>query len=358
MTYSDDRPFLRRLWRLFFAILIPLAVTSPMTVLAAEPILNPVPPKLLNTSTEALLIDNFEAAIIPIPFNLFNIGDSVGVGEAADGTVGSSNRALVWSTGYATNDSVQAINERFESADPLGYNENNPTRDTALNQAVSGATMADFASQAMAVSTAASTLPDGQADAVAVLLGNNDVCAESIGDMTPAAQFETQYRQGLDVLAGNGFPDTVNLHISSIPAIYWLWYVKRNDFTCRVIIWPFVPCENLLDNAGTDDCANAVSTADPDTIYSGDGPVCQRRKNFHALIRDTYNPILSDVLAEYQANGLLQNAEYIDIFDSGFSASDINDGDCFHPSESGQAMLAEEQWCRSRWGTDDAACTP
>ncbi|MCB1809885.1 MAG: SGNH/GDSL hydrolase family protein [Candidatus Competibacteraceae bacterium] len=309
-------------------------------------------------SGQALLLDDFEAAVPPFPLNLFNIGDSVGEGEAADGTIGSANHAVVWSTGYANNDSVQAINERLEDIDPLAYNENNSTRDAALNQAVSGADMADFAAQAQAVSTAAQSLPDGRADAVAVLLGNNDVCADSLANMTPATEFEAQYRQGLDILAGAGFPDNLNLHISSIPAIYWLWYVKRENTFCRSFIWPFVPCQNLLANAGTDDCASAVSTADPDTIYAGDGAVCQRRKNFHAQIRDVYNPILRDVLAEYQANDSLPNAEYIDIFDSGFEAFHINDGDCFHPSVAGQAMLAEEQWCRSRWGIDNPACTP
>ena len=83
---------------------------------------------------------------------------------------------------------------------------------------------------------------------------------------------------------------------------------------------------------------------------------CQRRKAFHARIRDEYNPILSGVLAEYQADGKLLNAEYVDILDVRFSSQHVNGGDCFHPSTAGHALMAEEQWCRSKWGEGDAVC--
>ncbi|MEJ8568062.1 SGNH/GDSL hydrolase family protein [Elongatibacter sediminis] len=293
----------------------------------------------------------------PVPLNQFNIGDSIGEGEAANGTIGDPNHETVWSTGYDGGDAVNALNERFESRDPIGYYENNSSRDGAFNQAISGSVMADFASQAQSVATAAQSIPDGAAGMVTVLLGNNDVCADSMAEMTDPAVFETQYRAGLDVLAGADFPDTVNLHIAGIPAIYWLWEAKRGDFWCRAFAWPFVPCQNLLDNAA-DDCASSASRQDPDTVFPGDGANCQRRKAFHAEIRDTYNPILSGVLAEYQSNGQLANAEFVDIFDVRFGSAHVNGGDCFHPSEAGQALLGHEHWCRSSWGQGDAACTP
>ncbi len=49
-------------------------------------------------------------------------------------------------------------------------------------------------------------------------------------------------------------------------------------------------------------------------IYPGDGSDCVRRKLFHAAIRDTYNPILRNVLEEYREAGELPNARYTDIF--------------------------------------------
>jgi cysteine-rich repeat protein len=298
-----------------------------------------------------------EVSQMSVPLNQFNIGDSIGEAEAANGTIGSINHQTVWSTGYSASDNVNAMNERFETIDPDAYSENNATRDSAFNKAISGSVMADFASQAQAVAAAASTIPDGAAGMVTVLLGNNDVCADSMAEMTDPAVFESQYRAGLDQLSGLSFNDLVNIHISGIPDIYWLWNAKRGNFACRAFIWPFVPCQNLLANAA-DDCASAASREDPDNVYPGDGANCQRRKAFHAEIRDTYNPILRDVLAEYQAANKLMNAEYVDIFDVRFDSSHVNGGDCFHPSVAGHSLLAEKQWCRSKWGADDPACSP
>ena len=294
---------------------------------------------------------NIESVQTAVPLNQFNIGDSIGEGEAANGTIGAANHDKVWSTGYAGGDSVNAINERFEAKDPAGYYENNFSRDGTFNQAISGSIMADFAPQALAVAAA------GTAGMVTMLLGNNDVCAPSLSEMTDPAVFEAQYRAGLDVLATAPFPRTLNLQVASVPDIYWLWNAKRTNVACRVFIWPFVPCQNLLSDAG-DDCASGTSREDPDTVYPGDGPACQRRKAFHAAIRDVYNPILHAVLSEYQSDGKLQNAEYVDIFDVRFDSIHVNNGDCFHPSEAGHALLAQKQWCRSRWGADDPGCTP
>jgi cysteine-rich repeat protein len=298
-----------------------------------------------------------EASASLVPLNQFNIGDSIGEGEAADGSIGEAHHETVWSTGYNAGDSVASLNERFEARDGAAYTENNASRDFAINQAVSGAVMANFAAQAQAVAADMAAVPPGTAGMVSILLGNNDVCADSLAAMTDPAVFEAQYRAGLDVLAGAQFSDSVNLLISGIPAIYWLWDAKRSDFWCRAFAWPFVPCENLLDGAA-DDCASTASREDPDLVYSGDGPNCQRRKQFHARIRDEYNPILSAVLAEYRADGKLLNAEYVDILDVRFSSQHVNGGDCFHPSTAGHSLMAEKQWCRSQWGAADPACSP
>jgi len=291
-----------------------------------------------------------------VPLNQFNIGDSIGEGEAANGTIGSAHHELVWSTGYQGGDIVESLNERFEARDAAAYVENNSSRDPAINQAVSGAVMADFADQAQAVATSMGDIDPGTADMVTILLGNNDVCADSLADMTDPAVFEQQYRDGLDVLAGSPFTQSVNLLVSGLPPIYWLWDAKRNNLWCRILAWPFVPCDNLLDGS-RDDCESSASAQDPDNLYPGDGPNCQRRKQFHATIRDVYNPILRDVLAEYQADEL-PNAEYVDIYDIRFESQHVNGGDCFHPSTEGHALMSSQQWCRSSWGEGDPSCSP
>ena len=128
----------------------------------------------------------------------------------------------------------------------------------------------------------------------------------------------------------------------------------KDDNLCR-LIWFFVPCENLLTNP-VNDCGSGDSHLDPDTIHPDDGPNCVRRKQFHAAIRDIYNPILKNVLQEYIDDGRLPNAHYVDIFDIRFETIHVNDGDCFHPSFAGQALLAQKLWCRSPWGQFDRAC--
>ncbi|UCF91638.1 MAG: hypothetical protein JSW39_25755, partial [Desulfobacterales bacterium] len=293
----------------------------------------------------------------PAPFNLFHIGNSIGEGEAAYDDIGAAHHEAVWSTGYDFDDVVYSLNERFEDADPASYDENDAARDDLYNHAVSGAVMADFAAQANAVVAAASATPAGQAGMVTILLGNNDVCAPNLDAMTDPEGFRRQYIAGLDVLAASDATRNAYIHVSSIPAIYWLWNAKRTNFWCRVFVWPFVPCENLLSNPAND-CGGGDSHLDPDTIHPDDGPNCIRRKQFHAAIRDTYNPILRNVLLEYRLDGRLPNAYYVDIFDIQFDDNHVNDGDCFHPSVAGHERLAEEHWSRSLWGWEDSLGRP
>jgi lysophospholipase L1-like esterase len=306
-----------------------------------------------------LLIKDFGRADCPIPppVNLFNIGNSIGEGEAADNIISSLNHDAVWSTGFEPADIVYSLSERFEDIDPAGFYENNAARDPTLNRAISGSVMDDFVIQADEVVAAAGATPSGTAGMVTILLGNNDVCAPTLNDMTDPAQFELQYRAGLDVLAAAAETRNAYIHVSGIPAIYWLWNAKRTDLLCRFIIWPFVPCENLLDNPAND-CGSGNSHLDPDNIHPDDGDNCIRRKQFHARIRDIYNPILRDVLLEYKLDGRLPNAYYVDILDIQFDGNHVNDGDCFHPSYEGHELLAEEQWCRSPWGMNDEFCNP
>lgn len=287
------------------------------------------------------------------PSNQFNIGDSIGEAQSADG--GGLFHEHVWSTGYDNTDSVNAFNERFEQAISSDYEENNMARDAVFNQAVSGAVMADFVTQAHNVVDNAAEVPGGEVGMVTVLLGNNDVCAPTIVEMTNPVLFETQFRAGLDVLAGNDATRLAQVHVSGIPAIYWLWVAKRSNLICRLVIWPFVPCQNLLDNP-QNDCVSSDSRNDPDTDYDNETSDCQRRKNFHRLIRDNYNTVLRDVTDEYRENGLLPNIRYVDIFDVRFDSAHVNNDDCFHPSVEGHELLANEAWCRTHWSINDAQC--
>ena len=288
-----------------------------------------------------------------VPANLFNIGDSIGVGEAANGTIGEANYDAVWSTGYDPDDVVFSLNERLEAMDGESFYENNAARNSNFNQAMSGAQMADFEDQVNEVIAMADQTPGTKAGMLAVLLGANDVCAANMESMTSVVDFEVQYRAGLNVLANSDTTRNAYIHVSGIPAIYWLWSAKHDNDRCRNIIWPFVPCGNLLDNP-LNDCGASNSQLDPDTIHDDDGPNCVRRKQFHAKIRDLYNPLLKNVLQEYIEDGRLPNAYFVNIFDIRFDAEHVNDGDCFHPSLQGQALMAQQQWLRSYWGQSES----
>ena len=316
----------------------------------------PQPDGLFNLG-DVTVIARLVLGIIELPpANQFNIGDSIGEGEAADGTIGEKHHETVWSTGFAPGDGVDSFNERYEAMDPENYYENDPFRDPIFNHADSGADMADFAAQAQTVIAAAAQTPTGKAGMVTVLLGSNDVCADSMAQMTDPAVFESRYRAGLDILSASDATRNAKIHVSGIPAIYWLWNARFSNFWCRVFAWPFVPCQNLLDDPG-DDCASTVSRIDPDMNYPGDGPDCLRRKTFHRTIRDPYNKILRDVLEEYRLAGTLPNARYIDIYDMKFGSPHINSGDCFHPSDTGHTLLADEEWCRTPLGSNDPQCS-
>jgi hypothetical protein len=292
-----------------------------------------------------------------LPSNLFNIGNSIGEGVAAHDDIGAIHHETVWSTGYNPNDSVYSLNERFENKNPTGFYENNIARDEIFNRSVEGDEMEDFVAQANELVASASATPSGKAGIITVFLGNNDVCTDKVGTMTDPVLFEAQYRAGLEVLAASNETKNAYIHVSGIPDIYWLWIGKRSNFWCRVLVWPFVPCRELLENP-ENDCGSGGSDLDPDNIHPDDGANCIRRKNFHGAIRDVYNQILRAVLEEYRDNTLLPNAYYIDIFDIQFDASHVNNGDCFHPSEEGHQTLANEHWCRSLWGQNDPTCEP
>jgi lysophospholipase L1-like esterase len=303
-----------------------------------------------------IVMDGMLPPFAGVPANQFSIGDSIGVAEAANGTIGQAHPETVWSTGYNASDSVASLNERLETLLPASYYENSAARNSTLNHAVSGAVMADFASQAQAVISSTSQVPASAAGDVVVFLGNNDVCADSLAQMTAPALFEAQYRSGLDTLAASPATRDARIDVISIPAIYWLWNAKYASGTCRFIWLLGSVCQSLLANA-QDDCLSTATRLDPDHIDPQDGSNCRRRKQFHQAIRDTYNPILQNVLQEYIDGGQLPNARFTNIFDIQFTSAHVNNGDCFHPNVAGHALLADTAWCRSPLGAQDAACT-
>jgi hypothetical protein len=80
--------------------------------------------------------------------------------------------------------------------------------------------MVDFSAQAQGVVAAAEEMLSGTAEMVTVFMGNNDVCAASMGAMTDPGLFADYYRAGLDVLASSNATRNAQIHVSGLPAIY------------------------------------------------------------------------------------------------------------------------------------------
>ena len=223
------------------------------------------------------------------------------------------------------------------------------------------------------------------ADGVATVLRQRDELESLLGSIAESGlkfqgggQFVVRTAKGSETdcsalmeLAEDATLQQSKIHVSAIPAIYWLWASHAEDWWgwCSTFIWPFVPCQNLVDAAASgnfgddfqeqwvsDDCASSASRNNPDVVNPDDGANCQRRKEFHRRIRDDYNPRLEAVVDEYRAQGLLPNAQYVDIFEARFEQRHTSSGDCFHPSLQGQALLAREEYCRSELGQGDATC--
>jgi lysophospholipase L1-like esterase len=220
------------------------------------------------------------------------------------------NPSASWSTG--TNSTVRSHYTRLLALQPQisGH---------AWNDAKSGAKMIDLAGQ---MTTAAGQ----RVDYVTVLMGGNDVCTSSESAMTSVTNFRAQFTTAMQVITTKS-PST-RVYVVSIPNVYQLWSVLKDNATARAVWWTFGVCQSML--------ANPESTAQADV---------DRRAR--VLQRDVdFNAALQQVCAQYSHCRFDGNA----VFNTAFVASDITTRDDFHPSISGQAKLASVTWSAGYWG--------
>jgi lysophospholipase L1-like esterase len=216
-----------------------------------------------------------------------------------------------WSTGTST--SVNSHYLRLRALNPAitGHN---------FNDAASGARMADLSGQ---MSKAVSQ----RVQYVTVLMGANDACTSSIDSMTTVTTFQAQFTAAMDTVT-SGAP-RARIFVASIPNVYHLWEIFKNNLLARTVWSLFGVCQSLL--------ADPLST-DPDDVA--------RRQAFYDRIL-AYNQVLADVCAQYQHCLFDGNA----VFAAEFTTSDVTSRDYFHPSVSGQAKLAAATWAASYWGS-------
>jgi lysophospholipase L1-like esterase len=268
--------------------------------------------------TRRFLLLGFVAAVLTaapaasaapnLPDSIAGIGDSIT--RAADVCCWYGDHpAQSWSTGGGAFDGIRSHYERIRELNPniAGHN---------FNDARSGARMSHAQAQAQTAVTQ-------QARYVTVLMGANDVCTSSPSTMTSVSDFQAQFAATMNVLAA-GLPPGSHVFVSSIPNVYRLWQLFRDNLVAQ-LVWSVAQiCQSMLSPTNT-----------------------EQDRQFVLAREQAFNQVLKDVCSQY---AICRFDDYA-AFNYQFSASQVSKLDYFHPSLAGQAALASLTWQRSWWPT-------
>ena len=249
------------------------------------------------------------SAAPPLPNSIAAIGDSMT--QAADVCCWYGDHpAQSWSTGGGAFDAISSHYERILALKPSVYGHN-------YNDSVSGAKMRDAQTQAQAAVTQ-------RARYVTILMGANDLCTGSVTTMTAPETFRAQFSAAMETLA-SGLPQGAHVFVSSIPNVYLLYQLFKDNATAQ-FIWSLAGiCQSLLSPSNTDADRQAV---------------VERELQLNA--------ILGEVCGLYSFCLFDNNATY----HYPFTSAHVSKLDYFHPSLAGQATLAQLTWQNSWWPTE------
>jgi lysophospholipase L1-like esterase len=226
-----------------------------------------------------------------------SLGDSIT--RAMDANMYGDQPEYSWSTG--DNSTVQSQYYRILQENSLisGHN---------YNYAVSGAKMVDLDGQAH-------TAVSQNVEYVTILMGANDVCADSVEHMTSVETFHTKFHDAIDTLT-SGLPNA-RIFVASIPDIYHLWDILHGNSYVAGFWDGLGICPPML-----------ASTADE----------AQRQDVRERNI--AFNTVLAEVCGSHPRCQFDNNA----VFASQFGVNEVSTLDYFHPSITGQANLARLTW--------------
>jgi len=182
--------------------------------------------------------------------------------------------------------------------------------DAVFNNAETGARMVDLADQAR-------TAVGERVEYVTILIGANDACRRTEGEMTDPAVYESQFREALGILR-EGLPNARVL-VVSIPDLGRMWETGHGEFTARTVWAVADVCQSML--------------ADPESLKPA---AIDRRQRVRDRVT-AYNAKLREVCATWRNcryDGGVVNTQR-------FSKNDVSHWDWFHPSVAGQRTLAE-----------------
>jgi lysophospholipase L1-like esterase len=159
-----------------------------------------------------------------------------------------------------------------------------------------------------------------KADVVTVLIGANDACAPTVGQMTSVESFRAAINSAFNYFF-NQRPGA-KVVVSSIPDLYRVWSVAHNNPKARAL-WNAVGlCQSLL--------ANPTSTAKADKL----------RRAFVLLQIQKYNAVLASVCRAH--GGCRYDGGTV--YRYGFTVSQLSSYDYFHPNALGHRALARMTW--------------
>jgi lysophospholipase L1-like esterase len=159
-----------------------------------------------------------------------------------------------------------------------------------------------------------------KADVVTVLIGANDACAPTVGQMTSVASFTNSIQQAFGLFFSNR--PGARLVLSSIPNVFRVWQVAHTNKKAQAIWKLGQICPSMLNN--------------PMSMTSAD----QLRRGLVALQITKYNAALAAVCKQYAGcrwdGGSLWRYQ--------FSLSQLSPYDYFHPNVLGQREMSNLVW--------------
>ena len=245
----------------------------------------------------------------PLPSSMSAAGDSITQAYNTGGWPFSDNPAASWASGSTASVNSHYLRIRARNAAINGR---------AFNDAKTGARMSDLAGQL-------ATVANRKVGYVTILMGANDACRSTVADMTSVATFGSQFASALQTFTAAS--PTTQIFVASVPNLYQLWSVLKNNGSARFVWGLGKICQSML--------ANPLGTSAADNT---------RRAAVLQRVTD-YNASLAQTCALYPQCRFDNNA----VFNTAFTASDISSRDYFHPSLSGQAKLAAVTWAAGVW---------
>jgi lysophospholipase L1-like esterase len=246
------------------------------------------------------------AAAAEPPANIVAIGDSITRATNVCCWYGD-HPSYSWSTGFNPLDGLNSHYERLIGQDASIWGDE-------YNDARAGARMADAPAQAsIAVSQGA--------EYVTILMGANDVCTSDVTTMTPIDSFRASFESTMTTLA-SGLSSNAKILVASIPNVRRVWTLFHDNATARYIWRTYHVCQSMLSTSST--------LEDRRAVYQ------------HTL---ALNQVLESVCTGY-ANCRFDGYA---VFNHLFSKDDVSKLDYFHPSRTGQNVLATLTWSASWW---------